>query len=61
MDIEATQAIPLSDYDEETDEEPVKEDKKPVSTSLSMSFTFSLIKYACKIKIKIQYYKCSSL
>ena len=31
MEIEATQALPLSDYDDETDEELSDEEKKPVS------------------------------
>ena len=37
MEIEATQAIPLSDYDEddETDEE-TEQDKHPVSTQLKL-------------------------
>ena len=33
MEYDATQAIPLSDYDDETDDEVPDEEKKPVSAS----------------------------
>ena len=36
MDIDATQALPLSDYDDETDDETTEMPNKPVSSTVTL-------------------------
>ena len=41
MDVDATQALPLSDYDDETDEEDLDAEKKEANFTIKLSSSYN--------------------